>query len=119
MDKGLARLHAWGVALKNASVLQLAEPLIERLDDLFFAREVVVDDAGAGAGPFCDEGHGRVMEATLDDHVQHGVEDGVAFARLNALRGSGRCWHECHCSTRERADGLKSGETEGECLSRE
>ena len=82
LEEGFAGGEVGGVAFEDTGGFEVADALVEGVDDLVFAGEVVVDDARAGSGALGDERHGSFVEAALDDDVEHGVEDGVSFGRL-------------------------------------
>src|ERR1700722_15878945 len=82
LNEGIAGVLVEGEAFEEAGAFESADTVVKSLDDGFFAREVVVDYACAGAGALCDKRHGRIMETSLDHDIEHGVEDCVALRRL-------------------------------------
>jgi len=81
-DEGLPRVHLGSEAVEEACHLEDVDALVQRLNDLFLAREVVINETGTSAGSLGDEGHWSFMKATFHDDVEHRIEDGVALARL-------------------------------------
>ena len=67
---------------KQSVSLELADALIESLNDLFFAGEMVVNDTGAGPGAQSHERHGSVMESAFHNDVKHRIEYGVTLRRF-------------------------------------
>ena len=89
MNEGIVRGHAGNATREEGPMLDRLDAQVESVDEMVFAREVVVDDARASSGALGEHRHRCVMEAALDDEVEHGLEDRFALVGL--------CW-DCQVS---------------------
>ena len=91
-QKSVMRGFVRGNSFEEDIVLDSHHPLINGVNEVIFAGKVVINDTRTGAGPLRKDRHGSIIEAALDDQVEHRLQN--RFPLIAFGSHSSQCWRQ-------------------------